>query len=54
MVIFINTFLSYLLLFILFAAIMIVAIICGKKLRDAKDKKDAAKAETLSAGKAEE
>ena len=44
MIAFINSFLSYLLLFIIFAAIMVVAIILGKKLRDSKDKKDALKA----------
>jgi len=40
---FINSFLSYLLLAIIMLAIIVVAIICGKKARDAKDKKDSLK-----------
>lgn len=39
-----NSFISYLILVIVFAAVIVVAVICGKKLREAKDNKDAAKA----------
>ena len=44
MIAFINTFLSYLILVIFSVAIIIVAVICGKKLREAKDAKEAAAA----------
>ncbi len=39
---FINMFLSYLLLCVIFIAIIIVAVFCGKKLRDSKNLKIAA------------
>ena len=42
MIAFINTFLSYLLVVIVFLAIITVAVILGKKLRENKDAKDAA------------
>ncbi len=45
MVAFINMFLSYLLLCMIFIAIIVVAVFCGKKLRDNKDSKIAAEAE---------
>lgn len=43
MVLFVNTFLSYLLLVLISAAIIVLAIFCGKKLRDYKDNKEANK-----------
>ncbi len=45
MVLFFNTFLSYLILVIISMAVIVAAVICGKKLREAKDAKDAAKAD---------
>ncbi|MCR4656901.1 MAG: hypothetical protein K5770_11820 [Lachnospiraceae bacterium] len=45
MVAFINMFLSYLLLCVIFMAIIIVAVFCGKKLRDNKNMKIAAEQE---------
>lgn len=42
MITFFNTFLSYLLLVIISMVIIVLAIFCGKKLRDRKDAKDAA------------
>lgn len=42
MIAFINTFLSYLLVMIVFAVLIVAAVILGKKLREAKDAKDAA------------
>lgn len=38
-VLFLNAFLSYLLVFVIFAAVVIVALICGIKLRGAKNAK---------------
>lgn len=46
MITFINTFLSYVILVIASVAIVILAVFSGKKLRDYKDKKDAAKEDT--------
>jgi len=56
MISFINTFLSYLLVMIVFFALIVAAVILGKKLRDMKDAKDAVKAmeESNSADKTEE
>ena len=42
MVVFFNTFLSYLILVIISACVIVAGVFCGKKLRDAKDKKEAA------------
>lgn len=42
MISFINTFLSYLLVMIVFFVLIFIAVICGKKLREKKDAKDAA------------
>ena len=39
MITFINSFMSYLLLTLIMLAIIVVAIILGKKTRDMKDKK---------------
>ncbi len=39
MIAFINTFLSYFILCLIFMAIIVCAVLLGKKLRDAKDKK---------------
>ena len=44
MVAFINTFLSYLLLCLIFMAIIVCAVLLGKKLRDNKDAKTQAEA----------
>ena len=41
---FVNTFLSYLILVVVSMAVIVAAVICGKKLREAKDEKDAAMA----------
>ena len=43
MISFINTFLSYLILVVISMAVIVAGVVCGKKLREAKDKKDAAK-----------
>ncbi len=53
MVSFVNAFLSYLLVVIVFLAIITVAVILGKKLRENKDAKDALKSadETLASDK---
>ncbi|MBO4904920.1 MAG: hypothetical protein J5367_06825 [Lachnospiraceae bacterium] len=40
MIAFINTFLSYLILVIISMAVIVVAVICGKKLREMKDAKE--------------
>ena len=42
MVVFFNTFLSYLLLVIISLGLIVVAVLLGKKLREMKDAKDAA------------
>ncbi len=42
MVLFFNTFLSYLILVVISMAVIVAGVFCGKKLRDAKDKKEAA------------
>ena len=41
MIAFVNTFLSYLILVIISMAVIVLAVICGKKLREAKDAKEA-------------
>lgn len=46
LVLFINAFLSYLLLFVLIIALVIVACIIGVKWRKAKDAKNAVAADT--------
>ena len=46
MVAFINTFLSYLLLCLIFMAIIVCAVMLGKKLRDNKDAKTVAVEQT--------
>ncbi len=45
MVVFFNTFLSYLILVVISAGVIVLGVFCGKKLRDAKDAKEAAEAE---------
>lgn len=45
MVAFINSFLSYLILTILSMGVIVLAVFCGKKLRDVKDNKEANKEE---------
>ncbi len=40
MITFINSFLSYLILVIISMAVIVLAVICGKKLREAKDAKE--------------
>ena len=54
MVSFINTFLSYLLLCIIFMAIIVCAVMLGKKLREAKDRKTAALSAEVSENPGEE
>ena len=46
MIAFFNTFLSYLILVIISMAVIVAGVVCGKKLRDMKDAKEANKAET--------
>ena len=48
MIAFTNTFLSYLLIVIIFMAVIVLAVICGKKLREAKDAKEAAKSDAAA------
>ncbi len=43
MISFINTFLSYLILVVVSMVVIVAGVFCGKKLRDAKDVKEAAK-----------
>lgn len=45
MIAFINTFLSYLILVIISMCVIVLAVICGKKLRERKDAKEALQAE---------
>lgn len=52
MIAIVNSFLSYLILVICSMAIVVLAVFCGKKLRDVKDNKDANKA--VDAEKSEE
>lgn len=40
MIAFINTFLSYLILVVISMVVIVLAVICGKKLREMKDKKE--------------
>ena len=54
MIAFINTFLSYLLLVIINAILIVIAVICGKKLRERKDAKEAAEQMANSASGQEE
>lgn len=49
MIAFVNSFLSYLILVLVSMAIIVLAIFCGKKLREYKDNKDAASAEAEQA-----
>ncbi len=46
-VLFFNTFLSYLILVLISMAVIVLAVICGKKLRERKDAKEAANASTV-------
>ena len=46
MIAFFNTFLSYLILVIMSMCVIVAAVICGRKLREAKDAKEAASAGT--------
>ena len=48
MIAFINTFLSYLLVMIVFLVLIFAAVILGKKLRDKKDLSDAMKASEMA------
>lgn len=45
MVVFFNEFLSYLVLALIFMCLIVAGTIVGKKMRDAKDAKDALKTE---------
>ncbi len=45
MIAFVNSFLSYLLLVIISMCVIVAGVICGKKLRDRKDAKEAAAAD---------
>ena len=40
MISFINTFLSYLILVIINGAVIVAAVLCGRKLREMKDAKE--------------
>ena len=51
MIAFVNTFLSYLILVIISMAVIVAAVICGKKLREAKDAKEAREAAQSSEDK---
>ena len=42
---FVNTFLSYLILVVISMVVIVAAVLCGKKLRESKDAKEALKAE---------
>ena len=42
---FVNTFLSYLILVVISMVVIVAAVLCGKKLREAKDAKEGLKAE---------
>ena len=53
MITFVNTFLTYLILVIANAAVIVVAVLCGKKLREMKDAKAAAEEGAVSAGEKE-
>lgn len=48
MIAFINTFLSYLLVMIVFLVLIVAAVIIGKKLREKKDLSDALKASEIA------
>ena len=48
MIAFINTFLSYMILVIISMAVIVAAVLCGKKLREAKDAKEAEEKKTVS------
>ncbi|MCR5789795.1 MAG: hypothetical protein K6G83_07895 [Lachnospiraceae bacterium] len=54
MVAFFNMFLSYLLLCVIFMAIIVCAVFLGKKLREIKDAKKAAEAPVLESSEKEE
>ena len=41
MISFFNTFLSYLILVVINMAVIVAAVICGKKIREFKDARDA-------------
>ena len=45
MIVFFNTFISYLIIVLVSFGLIVLAVILGKKLRDNKDEKDALKAE---------
>ena len=45
MIAFINTFLSYLILVILSAGVIVLGVFCGKKLREVKDAKESVQEE---------
>ena len=44
MIAFINTFLSYLILVVISMAVIVAGVVCGRKLREMKDTKEAAQA----------
>jgi hypothetical protein len=48
---FVNTFLSYLILVVISMVVIVAAVLCGKKLREAKDAKEALKAEDVKTDK---
>lgn len=54
MVAFFNMFLSYLLLCVIFMAIIVCAVFLGKKLREIKDAKKAAEGPVLESSEKEE
>lgn len=54
MIAFVNTFLSYLILTLISMCVIVAAVISGKKLREIKDSKDAAKEEMANAASKKE
>ncbi len=50
MIAFINSFLSYLILVIISMAVIVAGVLCGKKLREAKDAKEAAQSPDNASG----
>ncbi len=48
MVLFFNSFISYLIIVLISMGIIVLAVILGKKWRDAKDQKEASKQEQSS------
>ncbi len=54
MIVFINTFLSYLLVFVVIVALVVISLVLGVKIRHAKDAKKALTEQTQSADTVEQ